>query len=192
MATTAPDNLYSPDGSNAYNIPAETGAMQASVQAALVQRANFYRGTSGQRTALSTAGGAMNGTYWSDTNGTQELYRYNGSAWISQTPGDTGWVNMTTYQNSFTDGGPTPAYRVRNGFVYLSGQLYRSTAPTSALPAIALPVGCPRPRGLIIESKHVGWGVQVEVTTTGVIQVASNTARTSGAGYTLDGTSWPV
>lgn len=138
MATTSPDNLYSPDGSNAYNIPAETGAMQTSVQAALVQRANFYRGTSGQRTALSTAGQAMNGTYWSDTNGTQELYRFNGTAWVSQNPvEDSGWVTPTLLNGWTSESGLTLRYRKYRGVLYISGRVSGGTAA----PVFNLPVG---------------------------------------------------
>lgn len=99
---------------------------------------------------------------------------------------DTGWIPITTFTNSFTAGSPAPAYRVKDGMVQLSGQLYRSSAPTSATAAFTLPVGC-RPRGQLIVSLYPAWAMVAQIASTGVVQVEANTARTSGTGYALDG-----
>lgn len=195
MATTTPDNLYSPDGSNAYNIPAETGAMQTSVQAALSQRANFYRGTSTQRVALSTAGLAQNGTYWSDTNGTQELYRYSGSAWVSQTPAapdTTAWTTVLAAGASGSNGfAATTAVECRrlNGVVFLSGELTNSSTSSSALTALTLPVGFrPRTRihGYLSATGLVGTvDASYRLLTTGELQIQVFNGRGSSPGYVL-------
>lgn len=58
MATTTPDNLYSPDSTTAYDIPVVTAAMQSSVQSALnnVRTGGQYRIlTNAQRLALTGA-----------------------------------------------------------------------------------------------------------------------------------------
>lgn len=80
MATTSPDNLYSPDSSDPYALTQDLGAMQDSVQTALVRRANAYVGTSAQRNAFTTA---PVGTIWSDTNGNREVWKWSGSEWGS-------------------------------------------------------------------------------------------------------------
>lgn len=76
MATTSPDNLFSPDGPNAYNLTVDLAAMQSSVQTAL----NGFKvrgGTTTQRNAYT----ATAGDYWSDTT-TGYLYKWSGSVWL--------------------------------------------------------------------------------------------------------------
>lgn len=83
MATTSPDNLYSPDSSDPYALTQDLGAMQDSVQTALVRRANAYVGTSAQRNAFTTA---PVGTIWSDTNGSRLVYKRGASSWEPVSP----------------------------------------------------------------------------------------------------------
>lgn len=58
MATTSPDNLYSPDSTTAYDIPVVTAAMQSSVQTALnsvrAQIPNLETALVGQGVGLRT------------------------------------------------------------------------------------------------------------------------------------------
>lgn len=83
MATTSPDNLYSPDSSDPYALTQDLGAMQDSVQSALVRRANAYVGTSAQRNAFTSA---PVGTIWSDTNGSRLVYKRGASSWEPVSP----------------------------------------------------------------------------------------------------------
>lgn len=76
MATTSPDNLWSPDAGDEYDLTVDMAASMQSVQAALEKRANSYRGTSGQRVAFSSQ--ARVGDHWQDTNASQELYVWTG------------------------------------------------------------------------------------------------------------------
>lgn len=94
MATTSPDNIYSPDSGNQYALVQDLGAMADSVQSALATRGNSYRGTSAQRTAFTSQ--APQGTLWSDTNGSQLVYVRKGTGWeeVNQDPEDSGWQNL--------------------------------------------------------------------------------------------------
>lgn len=85
MATTTPDNLFSPDGTGAYNIPVSTAAMQDSVQAALTNlRANIpalgaYRtGTNAQR--LELTGMTTGVRFWATD--TKMDWVYDGAKWL--------------------------------------------------------------------------------------------------------------
>lgn len=89
MATTSPDNLYSPDAGTTYNIPVATAAMQDSVQAALtnlrsqVPSLTPYRtGTNTQRLALT--GMAAGLKFWATD--TKLEWVYDGAKWLL-TPG---------------------------------------------------------------------------------------------------------
>lgn len=79
MATTTPDDIYSPDSTKAYALTADLGAMAASVQAALWKRSWYYVGTDAQRLAL-TAPDLRNGIIWEDiTNG--RIWQRKAGAW---------------------------------------------------------------------------------------------------------------
>lgn len=80
MATTSPDNLYSPDSVNPYNLTVDLAAMQTSVQAAITSvrsGTSFFRGSTSQRNSAT----AVKGDYWSDTTD-MFLYKYDGSRWL--------------------------------------------------------------------------------------------------------------
>lgn len=47
MATTSPNNLWSPDAANAYNLTVDLAAMQATVQTALNTKQNSFTTTAG-------------------------------------------------------------------------------------------------------------------------------------------------
>lgn len=75
MATTSPDNLFSPDGPNAYNLTVDMAAMQSSVQTAL----NGFKVRGGTTTQMN-AYTANVGDYWSNTSDGY-LYKRVGSTW---------------------------------------------------------------------------------------------------------------
>lgn len=81
MATTSPDGLISPDASDPYDLTSDMAAMQASTQAALVNRAS----KTGTNTQMLGASGVQTGTLWFNTTH-QRLYRYNGTGWDGVTP----------------------------------------------------------------------------------------------------------
>lgn len=83
MATTSPDNLFSPNPSDNYNLIADWATSMQSVQAALAKRGNLYIGTAAQRTAFSTA---PEGTHWQDTDGPKYEYVRSGGAWRGAEP----------------------------------------------------------------------------------------------------------
>ena len=79
MATTSPDNIWTPDSSEDYDYVIDAGATATSVQNALTRRANSYTGTTTERTAFTAA--APEGSLWSDTNGDKILWIKQGSSW---------------------------------------------------------------------------------------------------------------
>ena len=54
MATTSPDNIWTQDSTDNYDLVVDAAATAASIQAALVARANSYTGTTAQRTAFTS------------------------------------------------------------------------------------------------------------------------------------------
>lgn len=76
MATTSPDNIWTADNSDEYDLAVDLAATATSIQTALEKRANSYKGTSAQRVAFQST--ARVGDLWQDTNGSQELYVWTG------------------------------------------------------------------------------------------------------------------
>ena len=79
MAVTSPDNLWSPDSTDPYNLVPDLAAMQDTVQDALNTVKTYQPLTNAQRLALAGADlfeGRI--VYTTDTNA---LWKYNGSAW---------------------------------------------------------------------------------------------------------------
>ena len=81
MATTSPDNIWTPDSGDNYDYVIDSAATAASIQTALTRRANSYMGTTTERTAFTTA--APEGTLWSDTNGEKILWIKQGASWVA-------------------------------------------------------------------------------------------------------------
>ena len=79
MATTSPDNIWTQDSTDNYDLVVDAAATAASIQAALVARANSYTGTTAQRTAFTSS--APEGTTWADTNGEKIYWIKQGSGW---------------------------------------------------------------------------------------------------------------
>lgn len=80
MATTSPDNIWTPDSGDNYDYVIDSAATAASIQTALTRRANSYIGTTTQRTAFTSS--APEGTLWSDTDGEKILWIKQGASWI--------------------------------------------------------------------------------------------------------------
>ena len=79
MATTSPDNIWTPDSGDNYDYVIDSAATAASIQNALTSRANSYIGTTSQREAFTAT--APEGTLWSDTNGEKILWIKQGASW---------------------------------------------------------------------------------------------------------------
>ena len=79
MATTSPDNIWTPNSSEDYDYVIDAAATATSVQNALTKRANSYTGTTTQRDAFTSA--APEGSLWSDTNGDKILWIKQGASW---------------------------------------------------------------------------------------------------------------
>ena len=79
MATTSPDNIWTPNSSEDYDYVIDAAATATSVQNALTKRANSYTGTTAQRDACTST--APEGTLWSDTNGDKVLWIKQGASW---------------------------------------------------------------------------------------------------------------
>jgi hypothetical protein len=99
MTTTSPDSLRTPDNTDAYNLVADLATLASDTQAALVKRANSYKGTATQRAAFTSA---PVGTLWQDTDGNKGLYRKDTSAWVT--------VFVEQYGTSTERGAITPFF----------------------------------------------------------------------------------
>lgn len=166
MATTSPDNLYSPDSVNPYNLTVDLAAMQTSVQAALVNRPSNYRiMTDAQRIALSGANLFEGLVVW--TSDTRREWRYTNTTWVpsdtlwSALPLSNGWVNFgSVYGNA--------RYRKIDGVVWVTGMIKSGTTSPGGIIA-TLPAGF-RPASYLMRSVAVSGGVgQVDVTPAGTI-----------------------
>lgn len=80
MATTTPDNLWSPDPGTQYNLTTDWATSMTSVQNALKARANLRKGTAAQRSAFSSQ--ATEGDVWQDTDGTKFMYIRQSGVWV--------------------------------------------------------------------------------------------------------------
>lgn len=159
MATTSPDNIYSPDLSNPWLQTVDLAAMADSVQDALnnVRGGQAYQvGTDAERLALSGSGRFKGLIFY--TTDTNLEWRYDGSAWVRT---DTGDIALTL-NGGWTSTSGTATVRVRNGIATLNSRLATSAGATTS--AFTLPVGA-RPSSQRVSMVSVGGttGVQAVV-----------------------------
>lgn len=168
MATTSPDSLFYPVGTDPIG-PLQTvlASMQSSNQAALTKRAvySFRWGSAAARTGQTGMRAGDRG-YQVDTN---IDYTYDGNNW-TPTNGDSGWVDMfTSGITGYTaSAGGSVAYRRLNGFVYLRGRVSRTGGSNNMF---QLPGGF-RPGNAINVWPSIGGGsatARLQVANTGVI-----------------------
>lgn len=109
MATTSPDNIWTPDSGDDYALTVDLAAMADTIQDAITAVPRNYRvGTDAQRLAI-TGGNLFEGLTFYTTNTNIEWF-YNGSAWL---PNDT---NPTTLSlNSGWVAGDSPIRYLRRG-----------------------------------------------------------------------------
>lgn len=84
MATTN-NGIWTPDQVDSYNLVGDLATMASTVDGALEERANAYRGTTAQRTAFTNT--APEGTIWVDTNGEKAVWVKQGNSWERIFPG---------------------------------------------------------------------------------------------------------
>lgn len=145
MATTNPDDLFSPDSDNQYALTQDMGAMQTSVQRAFVRRANLYVGTAVQRNGFTSA---AEGVHWQDTDGSRQEYVRRSGVWTLVIP-DTGWVPLRAVAG-FTLG-DNAAARTIGSVTYLRGSASKNSGSfptaTSGDVIARLPSSAYRPIG---------------------------------------------
>lgn len=134
MASTSPDNIFSPDAGSSYALTTDLAAMAGSMQTALIKRSWYYLGTDAQRLALSGAE-LRNGIIFEDIS-TGEIWQYRAGAWTqkelvrniarinpvtsdNQTGITTSQVKLTGTDLAFTLSAPT-LLRLYASFVTLS------------------------------------------------------------------------
>lgn len=178
MATTSPDNLFSPNPSDNYNLIANWATSMQSVQAALVKRGNMYVGTSTQRTAFTTA---PEGVHWQDTNGGKLEYVMQGGSWTpSVIP--VREIPITTFGAGWNGLGGlhTPRLIVSaDGRVSLVGMVGRTTATGAFTNIFTVPSELlPQPSGTLMLGAFFfsgGFGGQLSLQPSGVVRLEYST-----------------
>lgn len=187
MATTSPDGLISPDASDPYDLTADMAAMQASTQAALVNRAS----KSGSNSAMLNASGVQTGTLWYNTS-EDRLYRYNGTGWDAVAPAPVApeTVDMSSNLNSGYSG--SIRARILGGITQLTFSIQANTtfgAATSVTTVANMPSGRARPveavySGAIFTTSGAGFASgSARLSTNGA--VALNPARSTDSSATF-------
>lgn len=93
MATTSPDDIWTPDAGDDYALTTDLAAMADTIQDALTA----IRASSGTRKGTTTqrnAATATNGDYWADTTD-NFLYRHNGTSWFYAPGQRLGYMSAT-------------------------------------------------------------------------------------------------
>lgn len=128
MATTTPDNIYFPTGSDQI-APLQTvfGTMASSMQSAL----SNTRALKSFRWANNAARTAQTGMQKNDRGyqaDTDALYTYDGSTWVIE---DTGWQSLPGQSGNYTFDN-NAAYRRIGKVVYLRGQVTKKSGNMAA------------------------------------------------------------
>lgn len=80
---TTPDNIRTPNLPDDFNLVTDLGVLANSVQAALLKRANSYKGPSAERQAFKTATpGAAQGDSWQDTDSSKQMWVFLDGDWV--------------------------------------------------------------------------------------------------------------
>lgn len=83
MALTTPDGIRTPNLPDDFNLVTDLGVLANSVQAALIKRANSYKGTSAARQAFKTSTpSAQQGDSWQDTDSSKQMYVFLDGDWV--------------------------------------------------------------------------------------------------------------
>lgn len=181
MATTTPDNLWSPDGGDQYALTVDLAAMQDTTQAALTSIRSglvMQRGTNAQRLALSGAQLFEGLHFW--TTDTRLEWIYTASTWVNMGGGDTGWVDVAI-SSGYAAQSPSEKPQVRRvrGFVHLRGGWSNSGVTVSSTHSVGtIPAGF-RPDMNVFGRSGTSTGASdasVLITSGGVLQLRTNSA----------------
>lgn len=141
MATTSPDNIWTPDSGDDYALTVDLAATADSVQSALnnVRQFTAYKvGTNAQRLAL-TGTSLFEGLKFRTTD-TKAEWLYTGGAWTAL---DSGWVALPLSNGWVNFGGgiySDAQYRKLNGVVFVKG-LVKSGTTSAGITLGTLPAG---------------------------------------------------
>lgn len=187
MATTSPDNIWTPDSGDDYALTVDLAATADTVQAAItnLRASGQYRVlTNAQRLALS--GGSLFEGLRVWTSDTKQEWLYTNGAWVVS---DSGWVAITL--NGWTnEGGSYQNAEARkiDKTVYVEG-LIRNGNPNIGQTIGTLPVGM-RPKAYIIRTVWANGAARpVEIAPNGNIIVGdtavSNLRTALGFSFTV-------
>ena len=200
MATTSPDNIWTQDIADNYDLVIDAAATAASVQAALVTRANSYTGTTAQRTAFTAT--APEGTTWADTNGDKILWIKQGAVWVRVWPDvpapDPPALGTFSFASGW-DANSSVSLTRNGGRVHIDG-IARPTGIITANAIIGtLPVNARPSTTDQMWYPAVGWvsghpmpylpRAAVLIASSGAVQVNPEVHLTA---VVLDGISWPA
>lgn len=98
---------------------------------------------------------------------------------------DSGWIDITVVNATYTIS-PTssPRYRKIGNVVFMEGDLYNSSAPTTTT-AFTLPVGYRPGRPQFATQIDSTFISMCRIQTDGSVQITASTARTSSTGFPL-------
>ena len=177
MATTSPDNAWSPDSVDPYKLTVDLAAMQASVQAALVARVKYFSGSDAARLALA-APYLADGITWKTTD-TGITYNREGGVWK---PWESKWISYSPSSSSITVGAGTAltrykyeAGRVRCHFRFKIG----AGGNIAGTASVALPVARAALSYPYEMSPEIGHAYDDSATTNYILTVIANAGSTT-------------
>jgi hypothetical protein len=100
LPTTA-RGIWTPSDTDAVDFTTHLATMAGTIDTALANGANVYRGTAAQR--VSFLGSASAGMLWQDTDSIKMIWRKDGAAWV---PAVWRWQGTTAQMNSFAASAP--------------------------------------------------------------------------------------
>lgn len=173
-----------PNGLGQFNNTPSTTSDLNQLVTLIAQMGNGRVGTNSARTTL-TGAGLYAGLMWAETD-TSTLWMYTGSAWLQIYQGDTDWQTLSPL-TGFT-ALESPAYRLKNGILYLRGGFTQNSGAFTSAPVsvCTLPVGTRISVSTRYElpgysSSSVASGLIAIVDPSGAISIAQN-----GAGAVAD------
>lgn len=157
MATTSPDNIWTPDSGDDYALTVDLAATADTIQAALNAIPRNYRvGTDAQRLAL-TGAGLFEGLKFYTTDTNIEWF-YSGTAWL---PNDTNPTTISLNSGWVAGDGALRVLRRGNALEILPFEIGRTGSGASIGAGVSvniatLPVGMRPPAAVIAGTGSIG------------------------------------
>lgn len=195
MATTSPDNIWTPDAGDLYDLSIDLAATADSVQDALLRYRGLRVMTNAQRLALAGAN-LFDGLHVYTTD-TDRYWIYVSGAWVDEGPRDTGWTTVPLASGFTVVSGRTPQVKVIGKVAYWRGQVQGTTSSSNPIMVAAGGVpGFARPSGFSdsgspVSSSNGAVEVSLTVDTAGAVFAASPTSAVRNfylkglSGYTV-------